>query len=84
MSAPETTPTAEEMLNMAMENSVRDAGTIGGLALENLRLRRAVAYARARMKQAAYVERMDKIVSGELDAEYANADFTPMTGGCRG
>jgi hypothetical protein len=50
---------------------------------EILRLRRAVAYARARLKQPAYAERMDKIISGELDAEFAAADVTPMTHGSR-
>ena len=61
-----------------------DAVLVASLVEEVIRLRRATDYARARMKQPAYVERMDKIVSGELDAEHANPDFTQMTGGHRG
>lgn len=82
---PETTcDIVERLERMSHHDGLGHREACAEAAVEIKRLRRAVAYARVRLKQPGYMERLDKIVSGEMDREYEQADFTPLSRGRHG
>lgn len=69
------------MSEEAKRETTGDEARIARLAALNDRLIAAAAYCRPRLRRPEHQAELDRILAGDRDAQIANPDHTPMTGG---